>query len=309
MGTIAQAEFAAVDVVVELAQQLLALVHCLVIVEATEQGQLAGYGVFAMEAGIVLIPDVLQAAAVEGQAEVVIDPVITTEVGHPRGIDNACIEGGEVSAHAAFLWLAHGVQSPALHLQAIDAGVLQGHAAEAFRQQAGIAVVHHRGAGKDIAGLQYRVEQPHLEGAAEFGVLVFRLALAVHRQQVDAAAGAVAAIAGVELEPEHGEGVQAHAHGARGEAGFEAADDAMGPHFAVAIAGRAGLAVAEVTVHIEVAVEDRQAAAFDETLGLAFSRSQCSTTGQCVEHGDGYPGLVQHWMLLSHGTCWFSCCR
>ncbi|MNF45676.1 hypothetical protein D3C84_268180 [compost metagenome] len=61
--------------------------------------------------------------------------------------------------------------------------------------------------------------------------------------------------------------------------------------------------------NVEVAVEDRQAAAFDETLGLAFSRGEGSTTGRYAEHGDGYPGPVQHWMLLSHGSCWSSCCR
>ncbi|MOA29423.1 hypothetical protein D3C78_1504350 [compost metagenome] len=132
--------------------------------------------------------------------------------------------------------------------------------------------MHHRSGGENVAGLDHGVEEARLHCATELGVLVLGLAFTVHRQQVDAAAWTVATVASIQLETEHSEGVDTEAYRALRESRFEFADDAVGPCFGVPVAGIARLAVTEVPVHIEIAIEECEAAAFDETFRLLFSR-------------------------------------
>ncbi|MNY65618.1 hypothetical protein D3C86_2029140 [compost metagenome] len=77
------------------------------------------------------------------------------------------------------------MQAPALHGQAVNAGVAGGHPGEALRQQPRVAGSHHGGGGKHIADLDHRIERPDLGGATDLGVLVTRLAVTVDRQHIE----------------------------------------------------------------------------------------------------------------------------
>ncbi|MNN98030.1 hypothetical protein D3C81_2173230 [compost metagenome] len=64
MGAERHANLAAVDVIVELVEQLLALVDGLVVIHATEQGQVVAQRIADAQARIVLVPGILQATGV-----------------------------------------------------------------------------------------------------------------------------------------------------------------------------------------------------------------------------------------------------
>ncbi|MNH11647.1 hypothetical protein D3C79_711680 [compost metagenome] len=300
MGAITHADAGAPDVIVEFAQQLLALILGLVVVEAGEAGQLVGDRVLVADTGVVLIPGVLQTAAVEAQAEVVAGLVIAAKIAQPGRIDGAAVKGHEAVAVVARQRLAHGVQAPALDFQACQAGVLQGPAGETFRQQARVAEVHHRGGREHVTKLQLGIEQARLEGAAQLAEVAGGIAIAVHRQHVERTAPAAAAIAAVELEGEHGVSIQAKTHGALGITRLETGDKGLGPGFGVAgLAGGRLFAFTVVAVEIEVTAEHRQAAVFDKaaTLGLADGIGG-SATGQGQGPGKTGCGFVPHLQLL-----------
>ncbi|MNM84622.1 hypothetical protein D3C81_967160 [compost metagenome] len=227
----AHAQPGAPDVVVEGTQALLPLVNGLVVVEAAKQRQVIAQRPAQAGAGVVLVPHILEAAAEQADADVLVEGVVAATVGDPRRIDRAAIEGHEIFPQVAGHRLAHGMQAPALQGQALDAGVLQGHAAKALRQQARVAGSHHRVDREYIAHPHHRIEQAHFRRAAHLGVFVTGLAVAIDRQHVERTAPAIAAAAGIELEAEHGERVQANANGPLGEARFEAGNDRMGPGF------------------------------------------------------------------------------
>ncbi|MNP11364.1 hypothetical protein D3C76_1035470 [compost metagenome] len=89
-------------------------------------------------------------------------------------------------------------------------------------------------------------------------------------------AGAGAVRAGIQLEAEHAQRVEADADGAGGVAGLEVEDEALCPFLALGLAG----AVAEVAVEIDVLGLQGGAAVFDEAGGL----------GERGEAGEGRGG-------------------
>jgi hypothetical protein len=82
--------------------------------------------------------------------------------------------------------------------------------------------------------------------------------------------------AGVELEPEQAQGVQAHADAALGVAGLVAQQEALGPLLRVRLAGAA---LAIVTVEVEVAQFQAGLAVADE-VGLGAERQAGGDRGQ-----------------------------
>ncbi len=188
------------------------------------------------------------------------------------------------------------MQAAALQVEAVDAGVLQGHPAKAFRQQAGVAVVHHGGLGKHIADFHHGIQGSHFHRTPSLAVAVGGPVVVVQRQHAEGATAAAAAGARVELEAVHGKGIEAKAHRALGEAGFELADQALGPGFGIAVAGGAGLALAVVAVEVEVAQQQVEAAAFDKAFG-PFLGGHCRHRAEPQyrsEHGQGQGGIDTH---------------
>jgi hypothetical protein len=118
---------------------------------------------------------------------------------------------------------------------------------------------------------QFGLGDLHLAGQAELGIFVGGLAVIVGRQQ----AGAGAVGAGVELDAEHAQRIQAKAHGAVGVAGLEVEHEALGPFVALGLL-RAG-AVAEVAVEVHVAGFEGGRAVFEEG-GLAQGATPARAT-------------------------------
>ncbi|MCY1431143.1 hypothetical protein D9M71_471050 [compost metagenome] len=183
--TKAHAQPGAPDVVVKGAQALLPFIHSLVVVETAKQRQLIAQWPAQAGAGVVLVPHILEAAAEQADADMLVERVVAATVGDPWRIDRAAIEGHEVFPQVAGHRLAHGMQAPGLQGQVLEAGVLQGHAAKAFRQQPRIAGRHHRVGREHITDLDHGIEQPHFGGASDFAVFVPRFAIVVDRQDIE----------------------------------------------------------------------------------------------------------------------------
>ncbi|MNM93759.1 hypothetical protein D3C81_1061420 [compost metagenome] len=152
------------------------------------------------------------------------------------------------------------LQAPAGEVQARQVGGIEQAAFEGLREQAAVVGLQGRQIGDQGAKLQLRCGDLELGGQAELAVLVRRAAVVVGRQQ--AAAGTVRA--GVELEAEHAQRVEADADGAGGVAGLEVEDEALCPFLALGLAS----AVTEVAVEIDILGLQGGAAVFDETGGV-----------------------------------------
>ena len=168
------------------------------------------------------------------------------------------------------------VQATASEGQALD--FLRGEQAtfERLRQDAPVVGLQGWQLGDQGADLQFGLGNLHLTGQAEFGILIGGFAIIVCRQQ----AGVGAVGAGIELDAEHAQCIQAKAYGAIGVAGLEVEDEALGPLVALGLL-RAG-AVAEVAVEVHVAGFEGCRAVFEEG-GLAHR----GDTGKRKGAGDG----------------------
>ena len=82
--------------------------------EEVRQGDIIRKRVAPGGAGVVLIPGILEATGIEAEAHVVVERVITAEIGDPGRVDLACVEGCETILHAAGVGLTHRVQPSAL---------------------------------------------------------------------------------------------------------------------------------------------------------------------------------------------------
>ena len=83
VGADLHAEAGAPDVVVEFTEQLFAFVHGLVIVEIAEQRDVVIQRIAGGAAEVILIPRILQTAAVEAHAEVFVYGVVAAEIADP----------------------------------------------------------------------------------------------------------------------------------------------------------------------------------------------------------------------------------
>ncbi|MNO93194.1 hypothetical protein D3C76_847910 [compost metagenome] len=144
--------------------------------------------------------------------------------------------------------LADLAQAAGIDGQAGELGGVQVRALEGLRQQPRVVGQHGGQLGQQGADLQHAAGGAQLGGQAQFAVVVGGAIdlLAVARQQ----AGAGAVGAGVELDAEQAEGVDAKADGACGVTGFVAQQEALGPFL---LLGLGGAVLAEVAIEVEVA--------------------------------------------------------
>ncbi|MNN38938.1 hypothetical protein D3C81_1529580 [compost metagenome] len=135
-------------------------------------------------------------------------------------------------------------------------------------------------AGVGLHGRQFRDQGAVLEFAgrhldlgrqAQAAEFVGGTAIVVHRQQ----AGAGTVGAGVELEAEHAQGVQAETDRAWRVAGAQVEQEALGPLLALGLAGT----VAEVAVEVVVLQCQVGLAVFDEALGTDGAGGQAGRQG------------------------------
>ncbi len=177
-----------------------------------------------------------------------------------------------------------------VQFEPFDFAAGQQGAACGFRQQASVIGRENRQCDELSAVLEYGVGQAELDGRSSLGIVVLRPALAVAWEDI----GPCAIGTAVELDAQQADGVDTDTDGALSEAGLEGADETMAPGFAIALAVlgliATGAEVTEVTVHVQVTVEDGQAAAFDEAFrfGLAGRQRHLRRAGR-NGHGDNAP--------------------
>uniref|UniRef100_A0A1I8ATB5 Secreted protein n=1 Tax=Steinernema glaseri TaxID=37863 RepID=A0A1I8ATB5_9BILA len=152
----------------------------------------------------------------------------------------------------AHLVVARGVAQvlffQAAHVQGQAVDVLRGQQAAVVGrgQQAHVVDRGNRQGGLQGAELEHALAQAQLGGQAQFAVVVRRLLAGAERQQ----AGAPARLAGVEIQAQLAQRIQANTQGAFGVTRFHAQDEALGPLPRLAL-GRGVLA--KVAAEIEVA--------------------------------------------------------
>ncbi len=185
--------------------------------------------------------------------------------------------------------VAGAIQHAEIQREAFDVLALQPGAAIDVRQQAAVVTHQHRDHRLQRAHVQRGGGQLGLGGQARRAVVVRRFTGGRAWQQ----AGATATGAGVELDAEQPDGIQAKADRPFGVAGFHFQDEALGPLLGL------GLAVprTEVAVHVEVAQFDSGLAVFDES----------GAGGAGGDHyGAAAEGVAEGFVVQSHGVS--SCC-
>ena len=163
------------------------------------------------------------------------------------------------------------METSTLQRQPIDAGVSHRDPAEALRQQAIVAVVHNWRGREDIPYLHLGIQEPGFDCSSHLGVVILRLTSTVVGHDVDRATRPRTAITRVEFETEHGECINAESNGPLGEARLELANDAVSPFLGIAVARPARLPFTEFTIEVEIAVQNGEVAALDETFWLLIS--------------------------------------
>ncbi|MCY1521742.1 hypothetical protein D9M68_565670 [compost metagenome] len=161
-----------------------------------------------------------------------------------------------------------------------------------FRQQSVVTHGEYRCRRALFAVLQYGGGDTHLHCATDLTECIryFSVCRLVVADRQEASAGAAAT--GIKLDPAIGEGISAESDRALGEAGSEVEHGTVRPLLTIAIALADGLravdplavtaAVTEIPVHVEVAVEQSEAAVFDEAFGLFLARyGQLRDGGDC----------------------------
>ncbi len=163
------------------------------------------------------------------------------------------------------------VQAPADQRQAFDILGSGGAAFEHLRQRAAVAGLDHRHLRDVRAIAQLGLGDLRLGGQAQAAELVRGAAIVLHRQEVSAGA----TTAGVQLDAEHAQRIQADADGAFGEAGLHVEDETLGPLFALGLGG----AFAEIAVQVDVVGLQSCTAVFDER-GLGERRQRGGGNGE-----------------------------
>ncbi|MNE12628.1 hypothetical protein D3C80_1054330 [compost metagenome] len=157
------------------------------------------------------------------------------------------------------------VQTPAGEGQAVQFAGGEQAALEHLRQQAAVAGLDHRQFGDVRAVAQFGVGGLDLGGQAQAAELVRGAAVVLYRQQVGAGAPAT----GVELDPEHAQGIEAEADRTFGVAGLDVEEETLAPFFALVLA----IAFAEITIQVDIGHDQVGAAVFDKS-GLGGRREQ-----------------------------------
>jgi len=170
--------------------------------------------------------------------------------------------------------VARAIQHAEIQREAFDVLALQPGAAIDVRQQAAVVAHQHR---------NHRLQGTHVQrGGGQLGLRRQACRAVVIRRFTGSRAwqeaGAATAGAGVELDAEQADGIQAEADRPFGVAGFHFQDEALGPLLGL------GLAVprTEVAVHVEVAQFDSGLAVFDEggRSRVGHAQNGCSQAGK-----------------------------
>ncbi|MNO93756.1 hypothetical protein D3C76_853600 [compost metagenome] len=178
-----------------------------------------------------------------------------------------------------------------LQEQIIELAAGQLEAGGHFRQQAVVTHGEYRCGRALFAVLQYGGRDTHLHCATDLTerIRYFGVSSLIVADWQQACASAAAT--GIKLDPTIGERIRAESDRALGEAGSEIEHGTVRPLLTITIALADGLravdplavtaAVTEISVHVEVAVEQSEAAVFDEAFGLFLARY-----GQLRDGGD-----------------------
>ena len=142
---------------------------------------------------------------------------------------------------------------------AVKTVVGQADAAKGLRQHAGFAAGDHRVGEEQVTGLQFGIEGTHFQGAARRRERTWRFAVAIADRQD---ARIISAATTVELEPEHGVGINTETDGALGVTRFEEAEETLAPFNVVVRLLQA------VAVHVVVTGVEVEARAFNKTFGV-----------------------------------------
>ncbi|MNS29348.1 hypothetical protein D3C72_613450 [compost metagenome] len=236
----------------------------------------------------VLTPDIDGLTGVRHQAEVAVD-----FIGAANEVDTVSF-GPTVSGEQFVIGVGRGSivecgEVASLERNSVELFARQLEAGSGFRQQAVVTGGEYRSSRALFAVLQHGGGNAHLHCAADLAIAIWHFgfggAVVADGQQ----AVADPATASVQLDATEGEGIGAETDGALGETGGEVEHGPLCPLLAIAIAlaGRLGavgtLAIAasisEVAIHIEITIEQPEAAVFNEAIGFLLLTSYCQLRG------------------------------
>ncbi|MNE19730.1 hypothetical protein D3C80_1128210 [compost metagenome] len=236
--------------------------------------------------GVVLAVDVLHLRVVITDRQARVD-----RVGATGQVQMIALDPG-----VAHFVVARGIaqvlffQAAEVQGQAVDVLGGQQAAAVGRRQQAHVVDRRHRQHRLQGAELERGLADPQLGGQAQFTVVVHRFLGGAEGQQ----AGAATVAAGVELDPQFTQGIEAEAYGAFGKARLHFQDKTLGPFPRLALR-RAALA--KVAAEVEVACLKAGLAVLDE-LGLGDVGGECGAQAGTHRQRTGQ----------KHGATFFCCC-
>src|SRR3989344_1199390 len=170
------------------------------------------------------------------------------------------------------------MQAATLQGQAVNTVVGHGDTAEAFGQVSRVAVLNDGANRKNIASFDDCIHEPGFNRTSHLGVVILGLPCTVVRHHINGATCAGSPITRVEFQAQHRKRVDTKANGTLGESRLKLPDDSMGPLFRVTITCAARLPLTKVTIEVEVAIQNSEAAALDEAFGLFFG-GNCSLSG------------------------------
>ncbi|MCY1528054.1 hypothetical protein D9M68_631450 [compost metagenome] len=201
-----------------------------------------------------LLVNIFQLAVVQAQTQLGGQLVVAAGEG-----ERVAVAADTVGAHLGVVGGGVGldpIDLAALQSQLVDLLHVQQGAAKRGRQQARVVGRNDRAAKRQGADAQGAVGSLELGGDIELGVFALRTTGAVCRQQ----AAARGALAGVELETEHTQRIDADADRAFGVAGLHAQQEALRPFFGLVT----GAFLAEIAIEVEVAQIEAAFAVVDE---------------------------------------------
>ena len=228
-------------------------------------------GLVGHQADEVLAIDILELGvmvlAAEAVAELVVQAVGVEVIG--RGVAGIALV---LAMHANVLGIGGipggvAVQAGCGEGQVPDLPGGQYRAIEQGGQQAPVVVLEQRQVRQLRAVFEHGLGHAHLGGQAKLGVLVGRAPRVMPAGWQQAAIAAIRA--GVELDPEHAQGIQAKAHGAFGVARLQVENEALGRLLALGCALRGlGVAITEVPVEVDRARLELGATVLEKTGGV-----------------------------------------
>ena len=314
----AEGEGQAPGVVVDVAGLARAGVAGVVAVEGGAQGDaVLEVADVVGHAQVVLVPDVLEMRAIEGNLQPVERLVVAAQVVQAVALDLAgAVLGGHVLVAGAG---SRADLAEAAGLQAEVVQLLAGHgeAGEAGGQGTVVDIAEHWSVDQEASGLEFGVRGAQADvGDAQLGPLADRLAITVRQGPVAAAADA--ALAALQGDLVEGCDVEAEADTALGVARAVLEHRALDPGVALvdALGAAAGLgnaegeAVLHVFPRVEVAGGQGQALSLEQPAGAGLALDRFLHAGDALHLG-GVAGIVRgrRGCLLVRRPAWRGRCH